>query len=59
MLNRLNILANTTTIKMAVPPPITAEKKLLKKCRQMFEMKWPIRLDGAIKSEYLKGEYNG
>lgn len=39
---------------MAIPPPITAEKKLLKINNDMFEMKWPNKLEGATINEYLK-----
>lgn len=38
-LNILNILLKSTTKSIENPPPITAEKKLLNKCKQIFEMK--------------------
>jgi len=49
----LNNLHSKTTVRIAVLPPITAEKKLLKMCKQIFEMKCPNKLEGAIINEYL------
>jgi len=53
-LNKLKIFAKIKTERIAIPPPINAEKKLVKIWRQIFEIKWPKRLEGAIISEYLK-----
>lgn len=47
-------LLNNTTDKTAIPPPINAEKKFVKKCKQMLEMKCPKILEGAMIREYLK-----
>lgn len=52
--NKLKTLDNKITEIIATPPPITAEKKLVKKDRQMLDIKCPKRLDGAMISEYLK-----
>ena len=52
--NRLNSFANNTTDSIAMPPPMKAEKKFVNICRQMLEIKWPSKLDGAIIKEYLK-----
>ena len=55
-LNRLNVFDKITTEIIAKPPPNTAEIKLPKKCKEIFEIRWPITLHGAINNEYLKVE---
>ena len=50
----MNNLLKIITAIIAIEPPITADIKLLKMCRQIFETKLPSILDGAIIKEYLK-----
>lgn len=44
-------------IKLTLPPT-TAEKKLLRKCRQMFETKCPKRPQGKANIKYLALVFN-
>ena len=52
-LNKLNTLDNNRTQMMATIPPTTAEKKLLRNVRQIFETKCPKKLQGIIIRQYL------
>ena len=53
-LNKRIDLAKTNMHTTAQSPPKRAEKKFVKICKQMFAIKCPNKLEGAIISEYFK-----
>ena len=53
-LNKLVDFAKKIIQIIAEQPPKTAEKKLVNMCNEMFAIKCPSKLDGAIIMEYFK-----
>ena len=54
---KLNILQRISVDSIAIPPPITAEKKLLNACKQIFETNWPNKLEGKAIKKYFKHNF--
>ena len=50
----MNNFDNITTEIIAIPPPITADIKLLNVNKQILETMWPNKLDGRTIKQYLK-----